>query len=76
MSEFYYFYVPEKFPPVFNISEFHLPWSNATGLVQFLPAIGNHYFWALHTELILGLRPANERRRYYVTTSVIDWAHA
>ena len=24
--------------------------------------------------LILGLRPANERRRYFVTTSVIGWA--
>ena len=24
--------------------------------------------------LILGLRPANERRRYFVTTSHIDWA--
>ena len=23
----------------------------------------------------LGLRPANERRRYIVTTSLIDWAH-
>ena len=26
------------------------------------------------TELILGLRPTNERRRYFVTTSVIGWA--
>ena len=26
------------------------------------------------TELILGLRPANERRRYFVTTSLIGWA--
>ena len=25
-------------------------------------------------ELILGLRPANERRRYFVTTSLIGWA--
>ena len=24
--------------------------------------------------LILGFRPANERRRYFVTTSLIDWA--
>ena len=23
--------------------------------------------------LILGLPPANERRRYFVTTSLIDW---
>ena len=26
------------------------------------------------TGLILGLRPANERRRYFVTASLIDWA--
>ena len=28
------------------------------------------------TGLILGLRPANERRRYFVTTSLIGWAQA
>ena len=29
---------------------------------------------AMHaTGLILGLRPANERQRYFVTTSLIDW---
>ena len=27
------------------------------------------------TRLIPGLRPANERQRHYVTTSLIDWAH-
>ena len=27
-------------------------------------------------ELILGLRPANERRRYFVTTSLIGWTQA
>ena len=26
------------------------------------------------TVLILGLRPANERRRYFVTTSLTGWA--
>ena len=26
--------------------------------------------------LILGLRPTNERRRYFVTTSLIGWAQA
>ena len=26
--------------------------------------------------LILGLRPANERRRYFVTTSLNGWAQA
>ena len=29
-----------------------------------------------NTGLILGLRPANERRRYFVTTSRIGWAQA
>ena len=28
------------------------------------------------SELILGLRPTNERRRYFVTTSLIGWAQA
>ena len=28
------------------------------------------------TGLILGLLPANERRRYFVTTSLIGWAQA
>ena len=26
--------------------------------------------------LILGLRPANERWHYFITTSLIGWAHA
>ena len=26
--------------------------------------------------MILGLRPANERRRYFVTTSLIGWGQA
>ena len=42
----------------------------------------NHHDASLYTilfldhisGLILGLRPANERRRYFVTTSLIDWA--
>ena len=28
------------------------------------------------TGLILGLRPANEKRRYFVTTFLIGWAHS
>ena len=28
----------------------------------------------MYTELILGSRPANERRRYKVTPSLIGWA--
>ena len=31
--------------------------------------------WSEVTELS-GLRPANERRRYFVTTSLIGWAQA
>ena len=30
----------------------------------------------LLNRLILGLRPANERRRYFVTTTLIGWAQA
>ena len=29
-----------------------------------------------YTRLILGLRPANERRGYFVTTSLISWVQA
>ena len=32
--------------------------------------------YRIYSELILGLRPANERRRYFVTTSLIGWVHA
>ena len=30
----------------------------------------------MHAGLILGSRPANERQRYFVTTSLIGWAQA
>ena len=30
----------------------------------------------MNTGLILGLRPANERRRYFETTSLIGWVQA
>ena len=29
-----------------------------------------------YSGLILGVRPINERRRYFVTTFLIGWAHA
>ena len=32
--------------------------------------------YVLLSGLILGLRLANERRRYFVTTSLIDWVQA
>ena len=36
-----------------------------------------HDFWIdFSTELILGLGPANERQRYFVTMSLIGWAQA
>ena len=35
--------------------------------------LGESLIWTL-TGRILGLRPANERRRYFVTTSLIGWA--
>ena len=31
---------------------------------------------SVYAEISLGMRPANERRRYNATTSLIDWAHA
>ena len=31
---------------------------------------------SLKTEPILGLHPANERRRYFVTTSLIGWVQS
>ena len=36
------------------------------------------FWWNFYTQavLILGLRPANERWRYFVTTSLIGWAQA
>ena len=40
--------------------------------VSALPLLYNQEPWGL----ILGLRPANERRRYFVTTSLIGWAQA
>ena len=39
--------------------------------ISVIPAIAHNHVVA---GLILGLRPANERRRYFVTTSLIGWA--
>ena len=33
-----------------------------------------HYYCTVYAGLILGLRPANERRRYFLTTSLFGWA--
>ena len=33
-------------------------------------------YFSMLTGLILGLRPENERRHYFVTTSLIGWAQA
>ena len=30
--------------------------------------------WYIYSVIILGLRPANERRRYKVTPVLMDWA--
>ena len=38
-----------------------------------MPILLSYIVYAF-TGLILGLRPANERRRYKVTTSLIGWA--
>ena len=42
-----------------------------TGAISQIANVANTWCYA---ELILGLRPANERRRYKVTPSLIDWA--
>ena len=34
----------------------------------------NYYIWFLYAGSSLGMCPANERRRYNVTTSLIGWA--
>ena len=40
------------------------------------PVVGHSLLRGNTTGLIPGLRPANERRGYFVTTSLIDWAQA
>ena len=41
---------------------------------EYLPRYGDLSLQS--TGLILGLRPANERQRYFVMTSLIGWAQA
>ena len=41
---------------------------------QYSLKTNNHYVFEYNAELILGLHAANERRRYKVTPSLIDWA--
>ena len=56
-----------------------LPWWTAPATLQPQVKGYSHYLYhgkLYHTGLILGLRPANERRRYFVTTSLIGWAQA
>ena len=38
--------------------------------------LSNSFTGHARAGLIPGLRPANERRPYFVTTSLIGWAHA
>ena len=37
---------------------------------------GDFFAYEKYTGLIQGLRPANERRRYFVTTSLFGWTQA
>ena len=54
--------------------------SGGDGLKGFKQSHSNNYFWHLlisvNPGLILGLCPANERRRYFVTMSLIGWVQA
>ena len=47
-----------------------------TGMQSYIPSILAALPMPQYTGLILGLRPANERRRYQVTPSLIGWAQA
>ena len=54
-----------------------LQWRGKSARITWVSVIINHVAKSttrIHPGLILGLRPANERRRYFVTTSLIGWA--
>ena len=45
-------------------------------LLQFDKATSNYLGLGINTGQILGLCPAKERRRYFVTPSLLGWAQA
>ena len=53
-----------------------MPMQRFCNFCEFVSYLGFTAFHHVHTGLILGLRPANKRRRYFVTTSLIGWAQA
>ena len=48
--------------------------SNHIYISQWPANMLNRLYWSYMSRLIPGLRPANERRRYKVTPSIIGWA--
>ena len=48
---------------IVSLNKLLIKWSN----------VGDLWWHDAHAELILGLRPANERCRYKVTLSLIGW---
>ena len=85
-----YFYIHRIFQSInFNISTPWLPARNGyekSDQLWFLPCLIRHgrgtvkILWASareysQSQIILCMRPANERWRYNVTSSLIDWVH-
>ena len=61
-----------------------VPSGNTSHYLSHYLNLRSHIAWSaslnkdpnMYTGLILGLHPANERRRYFVTTSLIGWTQA
>ena len=49
-------------------------WKYGFSIIRIFAESGHQYISASKRGLILGLLSANERRRYFVTTSLIGWA--
>ena len=48
---------------------------NIYTVIWLWPFANSDQMWSWYTGISLGMHPANERRRYIVTTSLIGWAH-
>ena len=60
-----------------TLTIFPLLWKRFVSHLNFIPPPPTTTaIIAIRTGLILGLRPANETRRYFVTTSLIAWVQA
>ena len=59
-----------------NLSISSLQWTFDYNAAYVRAWITSHSLWVYSPGLIVGLRPASERRRYFVATSLIGWAQA